>query len=441
MRLAHFLALAALAFLAQPTFGQPSLLNQVEQGLPGPGGSPAASGYLGAELDDEAESGKGVRVTKIRPGTPAEKSGLKAGDLITMVDNKPVANLDAYDAVAKRPPGASLTMTIVRDGRTQSLPVTLGTRPAAASAADQPPGEAPGALTLSPPGPSPSGGAPLLAPPTGPSSPATLPPPGPSEGSTRGPGIVAQPQNPTPPASDTQPGPGSSAGSGGASLGVTLPPPGSTAGVRTQRGAMIAGVKPGSPAALAGLKPGQMIVRIDTKSIDSDDDLISAIRARQPGQSVELLYRDESGEVRKTTVKLAQAGAAAPPNSSGGFSAPGAGGGIGGSAPPASATPQGSPFRFGPGGGSRPLLDQIERVADNFARPASTVYDPLAFAALQRRVEELEGRIKSLESKLGGASSTAPAPSGTSTTPGFGTAAPPVTPGFGPALGGTGTTP
>src|SRR5215471_17267448 len=169
MRFAHFAALVALTwFSAQHTFAQ-SLLSQVEQGLQAPGGA-QANGYLGAELDDEGQMNKGVLVTAIRPGTAAEKGGLKAGDLITHVDGKPVPNLDAYDAVAKRPPGASITMTIVRDGRTQALPVTLGTKAAAAGSnptdvipapttvAPSTSPAAPGfsSPSLTPPGPAPS---------------------------------------------------------------------------------------------------------------------------------------------------------------------------------------------------------------------------------------------------------------------------------------------
>src|SRR5947207_13225756 len=123
MRFAQLAALVALTcFSVQPAFAQ-TLLTQVEQGLQAPGGGQSGgtqpSGYLGAELDDEGQMGKGVLVTRIRPGTPAENSGLKAGDLITQVDGKPVQNLDAYDAVAKRPPNTSMTMTIEREGRSQ----------------------------------------------------------------------------------------------------------------------------------------------------------------------------------------------------------------------------------------------------------------------------------------------------------------------------------
>jgi hypothetical protein len=198
---------------------------------------------------------------------------------------------------------------------------------------------------------------------------------------------------------------------------------------------MIAMVKPGSPAEQAGLKSGQMIVGVDGKRIEDDDDLIAAIKARQPGQSVELRYHDGSGgEVRTVNVRLAQAGAAgapsgaAPPSS--GF-APRSGGAFN---PPPAAGPGPSAPGLNPSGR---LLDRIERIADNLApRPLSTVYDPQAFASLQARVDQLESRLRALESKAG-MTPTGTAPGGSPTAPGFGSpTSPPTTPGFG-SPGGT----
>jgi serine protease Do len=451
MRFANLAALVALtSFSAQSTFAQ-SLLSQVEQGLQAPGGA-QANGYLGAELDDEGQMNKGVLVTAIRPGTAAEKGGLKAGDLITHVDGKAVPNLDAYDAVAKRPAGTAITMTIVRDGRTQALPVTLGTKTAApgSNPADVTPAPttvappaspaAPGLTppSLTPPGPAPSGAAPSLLPPTGAASPSS------AEPAPRSSGIIATPQTTVPPpgAAETPFLPGGAATSGGASLGVTLPPPGSSTG-RTQRGALIAMVKPGTPAEQAGLKAGQLIVGIDGKRIESDDELIAAIKARQPGQSVEIRYRDgeSASEIRTTTVRLAQAGAPAAAPS--GAATPGTGLAPrtgSGSNPPGAFAP--GPFAPGPGSaglspGGR-LLDRVERIADNLApRPLSTVYDPQAFASLQARVEQLESRLRALENKAGITPSGSGAPAGSPTAPGFGSpTTPSTTPGFGPP-GGT----
>jgi hypothetical protein len=461
MRLAHLLALVASSgFLTQSVVAQSSLLSQVEQGLQAPGGTPAAgaaSGYLGAILDDEGQMDKGVLVAKVSPGTPAAKSGLKDNDLITHVDGKPVPNLDAYDAVAKRPAGSTINMTIVRDGKSQPLPVTLGTRPASPNLADPNAGEtAPAAPTTqpsltppgstapssSPPGPAASGTAPSLLPATGAAPPGTSP--SPADAGTRAPGIIAQPQAAPPPATETPASPSGGATGGRASLGVRLPQPGAGA-ARTQRGALIESVNPGTPAEQAGLKAGQMIVGIDGKRIDSDDELIAAIKARQPGQSVELQYRDGVGgsDIRTTTVRLAQAGAAT--GGAGGAATPGSG------SPPRAGTGFGSSFAPGPApapadnpqrpgaGGSRPLLDRIDRIADNFSpRPSSTVYDPEAFAVLQKRITDLENRLRMLESKVGGA----PATPGSSSTPGFNPSIPPqTTPGFGAPSGGVAPSP
>jgi S1-C subfamily serine protease len=63
--------------------------------------------------------------------SPASKAGLKDGDIITSVDGTRIdaaANLD--EILTKFNPGDMLTMTVLRDGKTLDIPVTLGTRPA-----------------------------------------------------------------------------------------------------------------------------------------------------------------------------------------------------------------------------------------------------------------------------------------------------------------------
>jgi len=462
MRMAHLAAVAALVWLAgQPAFAQPALgqLEQRLQGLlnPAPQGGatdPNAGGYLGAELDDEGEQGRGVRVKSVKAGAPAEKSGLKANDLITAIDGKKITNLDDYDANAKRPPNAKLAFTIERDGRSQPLDVRLGTKPPPTT--EPAPGEIPPVPpTLSPPGTTPSGGAPSLLPPTGSSSPPTLPSPAAPDSTTR-PGIVAQPQEPRSPASEPPPGasapgpaPGPASGGGGASLGIKVAPQSELAaapGVRSRRGALIASVNQGSPADLAGLKAGALIVQMDGRSINSDDDLVAAIRAARPGQEVELTYYDGDRLGRKL-VRLGQAGGGTSPP------APGVGA-SGGSSPPGPST-SGLGQRLP--GGRAPLINRVEQLVDNFSRTQGvppvglptvpTNYDPSAMAALIKSVTELtesvsrlEERIKALEGKQSG-SAPAPAP----LTPGFGSPSGGGTPGTppGPSFGppsGAGTT-
>ncbi len=69
-------------------------------------------------------------------------------------------------------------------------------------------------------------------------------------------------------------------------------------------GARIAEVMAGSPAAKAGIVVGDTIIGIDGKSVESADELIVAVRAKQPGDSVKLLL-SANGSKRTVTVVLA----------------------------------------------------------------------------------------------------------------------------------------
>ncbi len=93
--------------------------------------------YLGVSTS-ESPNGGGAVVRKVNEGTPAARAGLRAsttpsgegGDLIVAIDGKPVASPDdVIGAVGARKPGDSMTVAVIRDGRQQSLTVTLSTRP------------------------------------------------------------------------------------------------------------------------------------------------------------------------------------------------------------------------------------------------------------------------------------------------------------------------
>jgi S1-C subfamily serine protease len=63
-------------------------------------------------------------------GSPAAKAGMKAGDVITAVDGRAVADADALTAaIGTRSPGSKLTLTLRRNGATRTVTVTLGVRP------------------------------------------------------------------------------------------------------------------------------------------------------------------------------------------------------------------------------------------------------------------------------------------------------------------------
>jgi S1-C subfamily serine protease len=62
-------------------------------------------------------------------GSPAEKAGLKEGDVIRALDGKPVANLQAFSSMlAAFAPGQAVKATVSRDGKDLEVAVTLAER-------------------------------------------------------------------------------------------------------------------------------------------------------------------------------------------------------------------------------------------------------------------------------------------------------------------------
>lgn len=74
---------------------------------------------------------------------------------------------------------------------------------------------------------------------------------------------------------------------------VTANPPGQPA------------ITPGGPGAIAGLKPGEIILAINGRPVTHSDELIVAIRAKAPGDDVELTVRNGSRE-RLVTMTLSE---------------------------------------------------------------------------------------------------------------------------------------
>lgn len=70
------------------------------------------------------ESGKGVLVSNVRENSAASKAGLRAGDVITEVNGKAVANtIELTRAINEKQEG-DVTLTIVRERNRQSVKVT-----------------------------------------------------------------------------------------------------------------------------------------------------------------------------------------------------------------------------------------------------------------------------------------------------------------------------
>ena len=70
---------------------------------------------------------RGALVSSVADGSPAQKAGLKPGDIITEYNGRPVAKSDDLPrAVAETPVGKDVALTITRDGKAMTLTAKVG---------------------------------------------------------------------------------------------------------------------------------------------------------------------------------------------------------------------------------------------------------------------------------------------------------------------------
>jgi WD40 repeat protein len=95
--------------------------------------------WFGAAFEDlTAEQAKaagfdaprGVRVTNLTAGSPAEAAGVEAGDILIAMDGAQIANDEGFtDLVLSKKPGMVVQLSILRAGAAKQLSVALGERP------------------------------------------------------------------------------------------------------------------------------------------------------------------------------------------------------------------------------------------------------------------------------------------------------------------------
>ncbi|MEZ5855150.1 MAG: PDZ domain-containing protein [Hyphomicrobiaceae bacterium] len=69
---------------------------------------------------------KGALVATAQPGTPADKAGIKSGDLIVKVDSKDIGDAkDLARAIGATPPGSTVKVAVIRDGKPLDISVKL----------------------------------------------------------------------------------------------------------------------------------------------------------------------------------------------------------------------------------------------------------------------------------------------------------------------------
>ncbi|MBL8731042.1 MAG: PDZ domain-containing protein [Planctomycetes bacterium] len=211
--------------------------------------SPLTDPWLGIYFDMEREAAVvGERI----PGSPAEKAGIEAGDVLLGVDAASTPTREAFvAAIRAHRAGDTITVRARRGGQDLSFTVVLGERPRAA---------VPGAES---------------------------------------------PQ--APPRSSEPPAPV-------AELRPAAPPPArGYLGLRvqeTQAGIFIESALPGSPAALAGVRAGERLLAVGDQRVASLADLERVLQRARAGQTLSLSLLSADGP-RSLGVTLALVGGAA----------------------------------------------------------------------------------------------------------------------------------
>ncbi|GIX27202.1 Do family serine endopeptidase [Pelomicrobium sp. G1] len=114
-----------------------SLARQVMEQIIAEGG--VTRGWIGVQIQDltpelaesfRLGSTRGALVTQVMKGEPAERAGVKPGDVLVAVESKPVANASALlNLVAALKPGQKAQLTLLRNQKELQVTVQVGKRP------------------------------------------------------------------------------------------------------------------------------------------------------------------------------------------------------------------------------------------------------------------------------------------------------------------------
>lgn len=86
--------------------------------------------YPDTAVINDVEYVPGQLIAAINPGTPASRSGLRKGDIITEIEGHRIENESAFTSMLRaHKPGDTITLTVRRDNRRIDIRVTLAKRP------------------------------------------------------------------------------------------------------------------------------------------------------------------------------------------------------------------------------------------------------------------------------------------------------------------------
>jgi serine protease Do len=109
-------------------------------------------GYLGMNITDvseeikeafELQEARGALVQQVEAGKPADRAGIKPGDVVVEVDGQPIRNnRELIDYISYRPVGSEVRITLIRNGRRQTVTAKTAQRPLESDAEETDDGEA-----------------------------------------------------------------------------------------------------------------------------------------------------------------------------------------------------------------------------------------------------------------------------------------------------------
>jgi serine protease Do len=177
---------------------------------------------------------KGALISQVNSDSPAEKAGLKPGDVIIGYNGKDVEDTTHLrNMVAASAPGAAVKLDVMRGGQKERMAVTIG--------------------KLSPETTSLAG---------------------------------------APPRGET-----GKSGRLGLNLQTLTPDLAREFGYKNQKGAVITGVEPGTPASEAGLQEGDLIVEVNRQKITNAEEAQKALSQAKDENSALLLVKRENGSL------------------------------------------------------------------------------------------------------------------------------------------------
>jgi serine protease Do len=234
----------------------------------------SSDSQIGISIRDvEPDKPEGVLVTRVFAGSPAEKAGVKEGDVVVEFDGERVRSASQLTRLIRETPaGRTVNMVVLRDGKRVELKVTA---------------EAAGAGSRTYRFEIPVPGL-RERPQQPPSSPRALPelplnrwrfyfPPSPS--------TPLLPGNPR------------------LGIGVQELTPQLAEYFGTKEGVLVSTVEDGSPASRAGLKAGDIITSVDGQKTAHTDDVSRALRGKRPADQVTIgIIRDRKPQTVKVTL-------------------------------------------------------------------------------------------------------------------------------------------